>query len=82
MFPLIDEQKTIQTRQNYKVLQRFRGAALLQTGKGLAAVELLGRFIERRDEAPFAAIARRRGGLTVAKYHNFPTGKTRHEAAH
>jgi RNA polymerase sigma factor (sigma-70 family) len=46
-----------------KVIQHLRRAVLLQDGAGLSDGQLLGCFIEHRDEAAFAAIVRRHGPM-------------------
>src|SRR5260370_8720439 len=45
------------------VIEHFRSAALLRDGAGLGGGELLGRFLERRDEAALAALVRRHGPM-------------------
>src|SRR5947209_14738276 len=49
--------------QTSKVVQHLRRAMLLRDGAGLTDGELLGCFIEHRDEAAFAALVRRHGPL-------------------
>src|SRR5262245_62156620 len=39
--------------------------AVLQDGAGLTDAELLGRFVEQRDEAAFAALVRRHGPMVL-----------------
>jgi RNA polymerase sigma factor (sigma-70 family) len=46
-----------------RVLQQLRGAALRQSGAGLTDAQLLGCFLERRDEAAFAALVYRHGPM-------------------
>jgi RNA polymerase sigma factor (sigma-70 family) len=46
-----------------EVLQYLRGAALLREVPGLTDGQLLGCFIEQRDDAAFAALVRRHGPL-------------------
>jgi RNA polymerase sigma factor (sigma-70 family) len=46
-----------------KVVQHFRRAVLLPEGAGLTDGQLLGCFIEHRDEAAFAALLRRHGSM-------------------
>src|SRR5580704_13115129 len=46
-----------------EVMQYLRGAALLREGPGLTDGQLLGRFIEQRDDAAFAALVRRHGPM-------------------
>src|SRR5437588_9601264 len=51
------------TSQMNEVVQQLRRAVLLQEGAGLTDGQLLGCFIEHRDEAAFAALVRRHGPL-------------------
>jgi RNA polymerase sigma factor (sigma-70 family) len=51
------------TSQMSEVLQHLRRAALLRDGAGLSDGQLLGCFIEYRDEAAFAALVRRHGPM-------------------
>jgi RNA polymerase sigma factor (sigma-70 family) len=46
-----------------EVVQHLRRAVLQQDGAGLSDGQLLGRFIERRDEAAAAALVRRHGPM-------------------
>lgn len=45
------------------IIQHVRRAVLLRDGGGLGDGELLGSFIERRDEAAFAALVKRHGPM-------------------
>src|SRR5262245_10902551 len=45
------------------VIEQLRRAALLRDGAGLDDNELLGCFVERRDEAALAALVRRHGPM-------------------
>jgi RNA polymerase sigma factor (sigma-70 family) len=49
--------------QTSKVVQHLRRAALLQDGAGLTDGQLLGRFLEHRDEVAFATLVRRHGPM-------------------
>src|SRR3954453_6767554 len=49
--------------QKNEVMQHLRRAMLLRDGAGLTDGQLLGCFIEHRDEAAFAALVRRHGPL-------------------
>src|SRR5215467_14829699 len=49
--------------QTSKVIRHLRKAVLLQDGAGLTDGQLLGCFIERRDEAAFAALVKRHGPM-------------------
>jgi RNA polymerase sigma factor (sigma-70 family) len=51
------------TSQTTKAVQHLRRAALLQDGAGLTDGELLGCFVEHRDDAAFAALVRRHGPM-------------------
>jgi RNA polymerase sigma factor (sigma-70 family) len=51
------------TSPRNSVIGRLRTAALLRDGAGLGDGELLGCFIERRDEAAFAALVKRHGPM-------------------
>jgi RNA polymerase sigma factor (sigma-70 family) len=51
------------TSQVSEALQHLRRAVLLQDGAGLTDGELLASFIDRRDEAAFAALVRRHGPM-------------------
>ena len=51
------------TSQTSKVIQQLRAAVLLQDGAGLTDGQLLGCFVERRDEAAFAALVKRHGPM-------------------
>jgi RNA polymerase sigma factor (sigma-70 family) len=46
-----------------RVIEHLQRAALLRDGAGLGDGELLGRFLERRDEAALAALIRRHGPM-------------------
>lgn len=46
-----------------RFLSRLRGAFLARDGAGLTDAQLLGRFVERRDEAAFEALLRRHGPM-------------------
>src|SRR3954453_17861712 len=49
--------------QKNEVMQHLRRAVLLQDGAGLTDGQLLGCFIEHRDDAAFAALVRRHGPM-------------------
>src|SRR5690348_8289434 len=49
--------------QTSKVIQHLRQAMLSRDGAGLTDGQLLGCFVERRDEAAFAALVRRHGPI-------------------
>jgi tRNA isopentenyl-2-thiomethyl-A-37 hydroxylase MiaE len=51
------------TNQASKVIQQLRSAVLSQEGAGLTDGQLLGCFIEHRDEAAFAALVQRHGPM-------------------
>jgi RNA polymerase sigma factor (sigma-70 family) len=51
------------TNLTSKVIQHLRKAVLLQDGGGMTDGQLLGRFIEHRDEAAFAALVKRHGPM-------------------
>jgi RNA polymerase sigma factor (sigma-70 family) len=51
------------TKQTSTILQHARRAALSQDGAGLTDAELLGCFVEHRDEGAFAALVRRHGPM-------------------
>jgi len=51
------------TTQTSKVIQHLRRAVLVQDGAGLTDGQLLGDFIERQDEAAFAALVKRHGPM-------------------
>src|SRR5262245_3371568 len=51
------------TSQTSKAVQHLRRAVLLHEGAGLTDGELLGCFIEHRDQAAFAALVRRHGPM-------------------
>jgi RNA polymerase sigma factor (sigma-70 family) len=51
------------TGRTTNVFQHLRRTALLQGGAGLTDGQLLGRFVEQRDEAAFAALVRRHGPM-------------------
>jgi RNA polymerase sigma factor (sigma-70 family) len=51
------------TRLTSQVIQHFRKAVLLQDGGGLTDGQLLGCFIEHRDETAFAALVKRHGPM-------------------
>src|SRR5687768_6135116 len=51
------------TGQTGEVLRHLRRRVLLRDGAGLTDGQLLGRFVERRDEAAFAALVRRHGPM-------------------
>lgn len=46
-----------------EVIHHFRRAALLRDGAGLTDAQLLGYFVERRDEAAFAALVKLHGPM-------------------
>ena len=48
-----------------KVLQGFRRAVLVRDGADQTDGQLLGRFIEQRDEAAFEALVRRHGAMIM-----------------
>jgi RNA polymerase sigma factor (sigma-70 family) len=51
------------TTQQGEVLQHLRSAVLLRDGAGLTDAQLLGRFVEDRDQAAFAALVKRHGPM-------------------
>jgi RNA polymerase sigma factor (sigma-70 family) len=51
------------TRPTTRVIEHLRRAVLLRDGAGPRDGELLGRFIDRRDEAAFAALVKRHGPM-------------------
>src|SRR5215467_6965934 len=51
------------TSQMSDVIQHLRRTVLLREGCGLTDGQLLGCFIEHRDEAAFAALVRRHGPM-------------------
>src|SRR5947209_15852035 len=51
--------------QTSKVVQHLRRAMLLRDGAGLTDGQLLGCFVEHRDEAAFAALLRRHGPMVL-----------------
>jgi hypothetical protein len=51
------------TGQMGEVIRHLRRTVLLREGAGLTDGELLGCFVEHRDEAAFAALVRRHGPL-------------------
>jgi RNA polymerase sigma factor (sigma-70 family) len=51
------------TRQMSKVVRQLHTTALLQEGAGLTDEQLVGCFIEHRDEAAFVALVRRHGPM-------------------
>jgi RNA polymerase sigma factor (sigma-70 family) len=51
------------TSQMSRVLQQLRGATLRRDGASLTDAQLLGYFLERRDEAAFAALVYRHGPM-------------------
>ena len=51
------------TDQMREIVQHLRRAALLQDGAGLTDGQLLGCFIEHRDEAAFATLVKRHGPM-------------------
>src|SRR5690349_7575725 len=51
------------TSQMSKVVDQLRKAVLLHDGAGLSDGQLLGYFLEHRDEASFAALVKRHGPL-------------------
>jgi RNA polymerase sigma factor (sigma-70 family) len=53
----------MRTSPTTSVIERLRRAALLRDGAELGDGELLGRFLERRDEAAVAALVRRHGPM-------------------
>ena len=54
------------TRQGNAVLQHLRRAILLDGGVGLTDGQLLGCFIDQRDDAAFAALVRRHGPMVLS----------------
>jgi RNA polymerase sigma factor (sigma-70 family) len=54
------------TRTNNAVLQHLRRAILLDGGAGLTDGQLLGCFLDQRDEAAFAALVRRHGPMVLS----------------
>ena len=54
------------TRPNNAVLQHLRRAILLDGGAGLTDGQLLGYFLDQRDEAAFAALVRRHGPMVLS----------------
>ena len=54
------------TRRDNAVLQHLRRAILLDGGTGLTDSQLLGCFIDQRDEAAFAALVRRHGPMVLS----------------
>src|SRR5579885_624536 len=46
-----------------EVIHHVRRAALLRDGAGLTDAQLLGYFVERRDEAAFAALVKQHGPM-------------------
>jgi RNA polymerase sigma factor (sigma-70 family) len=57
------------TDQTSRVIQHLRHAALLRDGAGLSDGQLLGCFVERRDEAAFAALVKRHGPMVWGVCH-------------
>jgi RNA polymerase sigma factor (sigma-70 family) len=53
------------TGQTHRLLSHLRQAALLRDGGGLTDGQLLGCFIERRDEGAFTALVRRHGPMVL-----------------
>jgi len=51
------------TKRMNRVVQQLRRAVLLRDGAGLSDGQLLGWFVERRDETAFAALVRRHGPM-------------------
>jgi RNA polymerase sigma factor (sigma-70 family) len=51
------------TNRTSQVIRHLRKAMLLQDGAGMTDGQLLGRFIEHRDEAAFAALVKRHGPM-------------------
>src|SRR6516162_8929801 len=51
------------TSQTSEVIQHLRRTVLLRDGCGLTDGQLLGCFIERRDETAFASLVRRHGPM-------------------
>jgi hypothetical protein len=51
------------TGRTSEVIQHLRRATLLRDGAGLAVGQLLGRFLEQRDHAAFAALVKRHGPM-------------------
>jgi hypothetical protein len=51
------------TKLTGKVIQHLRRAVLLHDGAGLTDGQLLGCFIEERDDASFAALVKRHGPM-------------------
>src|SRR5215469_14991188 len=57
------------TRLTSQVIQHFRKAVLLQDGGGMTDGQLLGCFIESRDEEAFAALVKRHGPMVWGVCH-------------
>jgi RNA polymerase sigma factor (sigma-70 family) len=57
------------TRHTSKIVQHLRGVALRQDGAGLTDGQLLGCFIDRRDEAAFAALVHRHSSMVWGVCH-------------
>jgi RNA polymerase sigma-70 factor (ECF subfamily) len=53
------------TRQLSRAIEGVRRAALLRKGASLSDGQLLGRFVERHDEAAFEALVRRHGPMVL-----------------
>src|SRR5262245_10494007 len=53
------------TGQSSTILVHLRRAVLLRDGAGLSDGQLLGAFVERRDEAAFEALVRRHGPMVL-----------------
>src|SRR5262245_5857577 len=57
--------RAMATGQLTRAIRQLRRAALLPDGGGLSDGELLGTFLERRDEAAFEALVRRHGPMVL-----------------
>src|SRR5262245_60532807 len=59
------ERTAMATSRPNGAVQLLRRSVLLQDGAGLTDGQLLGRFVEFRDEAAFEALVRRHGPLVL-----------------